>query len=310
MAKYGDAVTVQGRTRGFGIGRPTSRSPILLCAALVMTVGCGSPVSPSRLSPPPPIPPPDSATVRVIVTNGWMRSPVIGASVSGINVNVVTDSEGSITVTRSPGSCLVLTVVAPGFLDRRTCAAESITLWPVANDAETAATRAAVFTNVSNALPGRWEGQLAISQHIRNRQDVADIWRGAAAEISSLTGGRLSLVIADYLAMDEGFIVSPAAIPPSCTHRWFTWTFAAAGFCWDPTSQYFVTNVTVDPDRLTDPVVALRAVLYGTGMHQHDYPGVMNRTQPADDLSAFERKTLHMMSLRPSDVEWPDFDRR
>ena len=293
--------------------RPTLRRLMLFGAALAMTVGCGSPTSPSGPPPPnastPPAPAPGSATVTVTVTDGWTRSPVIGATVSGANVNSVTDSAGTVTVTTSTGSCLVLTVVAPGFLDRRTCVAASITLWPVADAAERAATRAAVFTGDRLHSQLGWSEGVGFSQEIRGRQDVLEIWRHAAAEISSLTGGRTSIAIADNPPTDDGFIVSAAAIPPSCTHPWFTWSFGAARFCWDRTFQYFVTNVTVDRDRLTDPVVALRALLYGFVLHQHDFPGVMNRAQPADGLSSFERKTLHMASLRRLAVDWPDFDR-
>lgn len=107
--------------------------------------------------------------------------------------------------------------------------------------------------------------------------------------------------------MDDGLIVSAAATRPSCTHPWFTWSFAASGFCWDLTSQYFVTNINVDRNRLADPVVAMRALLYGFVMHEHDFPGVMNREQPTDALSLFEQKTLHMVGLRRA-VVWPDFD--
>jgi hypothetical protein len=109
---------------------------------------------------------------------------------------------------------------------------------------------------------------------------------------------------------DEGYIVTLAAPTPSCKHGWFTWSFAVAGFCWEPTRQYFVQNITVDADRIDRPEVALRALLYAYPMRQHPLAGVMNVTQPGPELSEFEKKTLYMMSLRwPTEVTWPDFDR-
>jgi hypothetical protein len=249
----------------------------------------------------------------VTVTDGWDRTPVIGANVSGEAVTSLTDSAGTVTLTPPAGSCLMLTVVAAGFLERRTCAAASITLWPVVDESEKAATRAAAFTG--GRLHSQLGGDVGFVQEINGRRDVVDIWRRAATEISSRTGGKMSISVGDRLPSDnggdEGFIVSLAASPPSCAHKWFTWSFAVAGFCWDPTNAYFVQNITVDPDRLAQPEVALRALLYGFVMHQHQYPGVMNVTQPASGLSEFERKTLHMMSLRwPAAVDWPDYDRR
>ncbi len=62
--------------------------------------------------------------------------------------------------------------------------------------------------------------------------------------------------------------------------------------------------------RMADERVALRAMLYELGLRPHTLPGLMNATQPADTLSDFERRTLHMLSLRvrryPLGVAWPD----
>ena len=72
-----------------------------------------------------------------------------------------------------------------------------------------------------------------------------------------------------------------------------------------------MTNLTVDPHRVTEDGVAQRALLHTFGMQPHRLPGAMNATHPQADLSPFERKTLHMMSLRAAQrarVIWPDFD--
>ncbi|MDQ3212258.1 MAG: hypothetical protein M3Q85_06270 [Acidobacteriota bacterium] len=37
------------------------------------------------------------------------------------------------------------------------------------------------------------------------------------------------------------------------------WNFAASGFCWESTPDYFVQNIVIDPGRMEQPEVALRA---------------------------------------------------
>jgi hypothetical protein len=77
-----------------------------------------------------------------------------------------------------------------------------------------------------------------------------------------------------------------------------------------PTAAYFVSNAAIDPRAATRRDVALRVLLDAYALAPHPLPGLMNATRPATELSEFERKTLHMMSLRwGTEVRWPDFDK-
>ncbi len=66
------------------------------------------------------------------------------------------------------------------------------------------------------------------------------------------------------------------------------------------------------PSLIADESVALRALLFELGLRPHPLPGLMNISQPANTLSEFETRTLHMMSLRvrryPQWVSWPDVE--
>jgi hypothetical protein len=187
-----------------------------------------------------------------------------------------------------------------------------VTLWPIANDAEAAATREAAFvfrdrmmdpTLSANDVP------IVLASDLASRPDVAAAWNAAAVELKSATGSFWTVRFARTIPSDEGYLVSAAPSAPLCRHSWFTWQFAIAGFCWEPTGAYFVQDITVDPSLVDHPDVALRALLYAFTLRPHQLPGLMNATRPAAELSAFERKTLHMMGLRwPTPVTWPDLD--
>jgi hypothetical protein len=70
-----------------------------------------------------------------------------------------------------------------------------------------------------------------------------------------------------------------------------------------------VQNIAVAPSLVDRPDVALRALLYAFSLRPHQLPGLMNVARPATELSLFEKKTLHMMSLRwPAPVRWPDME--
>ena len=77
----------------------------------------------------------------------------------------------------------------------------------------------------------------------------------------------------------------------------------------DTTADYFVWRITVAPGLIDRPDVALRALLHAYTLRPHVLHGLMNINRPDTQLSVFERKTLHMMSLRwPAVVEWPDLE--
>ena len=53
----------------------------------------------------------------------------------------------------------------------------------------------------------------------------------------------------------------------------------------------------------------LRALLFMAGaLNAHSDSGLMNRTRPDAELSTLERKILHMIGLRTTNLTWPDYD--
>jgi hypothetical protein len=198
-------------------------------------------------------------------------------------VESVTGSDGTLQLTAG-AACVPLEISAPGFLQRRTCAKSSITLWPVADAAEEAATRQAVFLfrdQLIDQVAYAKEYGFMFGTALNERADVLAAWNEAADIIRASTSGRLSIPFVKSLP-DEGYLVSPADMPSSCRHSWFTWTFAAAGFCWEPTNQYFLINVTVaaeghQPHRRGSSravVLILASSAPAPRTHERDQPGI------------------------------------
>lgn len=268
-----------------------------LAGLLVFASACGS--SPTA---------PGSVQTTFTVTNGWTREPVAGATVSaGDGMVAHTDASGRLQL-RKTGSCLTVAVHATGFLERRTCTASEVTLWPIADAQEMEATRTAAFYH--DQLRAEWWSvpfDVTFATELRARGDVQETWVAAAYEIAQLTGGRISFRFVE--SVGEGYIIAPASFPTVCSDG-PRWPIETGGFCTEQTPGYFVDQIIVLPGRLTDRSVALRALLSVVGgIIPHSLPGLMNTSRPDSELSAFERKTLHMIGLRRSvNVEWPDFD--
>jgi hypothetical protein len=267
-----------------------------------------------QVTAPPVVSPPPPVNTVITVTDGWTGAPVAGTRITLAASTHVTDAQGRAEV---PLGCARATLTAEGFLERRVnclvgAALEGrtpITLWPVANDEERRALRQSLFIADRLTLATGASGMtVGFASTLRDAADVEAVYRAAAARISDLTGGRVTVPFAMPSPGGDGYVISEAPTPPRCTHNWFTWTFAVAGFCWEPTPDYFVLDLTIDGARITRADVALRALLYGWGMRQHDAPGLLNATAPAADLTEFERRSLHMASLRRA-IEWPDYER-
>jgi hypothetical protein len=250
------------------------------------------------------------ATSTITVTDGWSGSPVGGASVGNDrHGTVITGADGRAAFADPPSGCDTVVVRATGYLVRETCFAGDITLWPVASDAEVTATQEFAFafgrTPALYPLPFTRVGDLAGSA------ETKAVWVSAIAEVAAATDGQLNIPFDVPETTDDSFLISIASTPPTCDHSWFKWRYDVAGFCWDSTPDYFVLDVTIDPQRLSDVATATRALLYGHGFRPHSMPGLMNRTNPTSTLSEFERKTLHMMALRwPGQSIWPDKTQR
>jgi hypothetical protein len=296
---------------------------VIICAASLTAAACASPkttrntgisltnpLAPSEPHAAPSVP--DPASFTVTITDGWTGAAVAGARVSAGNIEAVTGADGSFHATTQVGKCLAVDILADGFLHRRVCAKPSITLWPVASEAEADATRTAAFhygDRLTDQAGYSIDYGVLLGPDLGQYPGVRAIWTAAADEIRAATNRRLSIPLVASLT-DEGYLVSIAAEASRCSHGWFTWDISVAGFCWMPTSQYFLTNIALDPAAVERPDVALRALLYSYALSQHPLPGLMNATHPATELSEFERKTLHMMSLRwGTQVTWPDFDK-
>jgi hypothetical protein len=258
---------------------------------------------------------PRAAMKTFTVSNGWTREPVAGALVSANGAQAETDTAGQVRLPVT-GACLKVELSVPGFLERRTCSSGEITLWPVANEREREATRIAAFNQdrlyggPPVVLP-----ELALAEELQARADAVQTWTFAAAEIHRLTANGLSLwpfhsPESVLNTPDWGFVISPVAARPTCRFP-VPWSFETVGFCVEHTGPgYFAYTTHVLEDRLTDPIIALRALLYiSTILKPHDMPGLLNRSRPDGELSAFERKTLHMIGLRrPVTLEWPDLE--
>jgi hypothetical protein len=179
-----------------------------------------------------------------------------------------------------------------------------LTLWPIANDVEKAAVQQALFG------PGGLTFSTASSEYrfdfepaLAARGEVVDAWMTAAVTVEALSSGRVKVQRASPYGAD-GFVVDVADAIPACSGSWRL-PVAGAGYCFERTQDYFVAKILVAPTALTAPPVALRALLNAWGLQAHSMPGLLNSTAPADGLSEFERKSVHMASLRGR-VAWPD----
>jgi hypothetical protein len=236
--------------------------------------------------------------------DGWTREPVPGAVVNANGEQTRTDAAGQVGLLTSPPHCLRVQVLAPGFLDRSTCARPEITLWPVVNSDDREATRIAAF-GYADSLTTSWRtmpiGVLMGAN--RSSPDVLRVWRAAADEIRELTAGAVRFDF-DAVGYVEGAILLTQGSADACANS-NPKPAETFGFCWDP--RYWGDGYIVLADRFEDSVVA-RRVLASVVMYPHPAPGAMNQSQPAHDFSTFERKTLRMIGQRSGYVRWPDFD--
>lgn len=270
----------------------------------------GPPTAPSEPQPP------TSVMTTFAVTNGWTGEVVPDALISANGTQAVTDRSGQVQFLKT-GNCLKVELAVSGFLERRTCSTSAITLWPVADEEEREATRTMAFrldqtlANVFSTLPLTIE--VGLAQDLQYRPDVVRAWTSAADDIKRLTLNRISISFGDPVPPDYpdgALIIAPVAATSDCDARFSPWPVATAGFCGQYSPEHwYILRYNVLLDRLTDSSVALRALLTGAlGMRPHAMPGLLNRNQPDREVSAFERKTLHMIGLRYGVVRWPDLE--
>jgi hypothetical protein len=275
--------------------------------SLGLLAACGRSPARSPLAPHVVRPLTPGTSAVIVVTDGWSDRPVGGATVSNDSLGeIVTSSDGTFVLDRVQTGCTELTIAATGYLTRRACAAATMTLWPVANDAELVATREFAFNR--DKLPILQAQPFAFAIAVDQSPDIYAAWSRAIADIANLTDGKLRISIDQRGPVDEANWISATELPPVCTTASYVWSYEVGGFCVSLTPSYYYDFV-VDPQRLSDVATATRVLLYAHGFRPHSMPGLMNRTSPASTLSEFERKTLLMVALRwPWAVNWPDTD--
>jgi hypothetical protein len=294
---------------------PKRLEPLAVMAIAVLAAGtwaCHSPTRPSPLPLPGDVTPPGAGTARAIrVVDGWTGQPVAGVQVAHGGETAVTNADGRTEVRLD---CTRATFTVPRYLERSVrCLIETaadgrtaVTLWPIADAAESAATQAAVFINRRLTFPaGDRYMSFDVVEALRGTAAEA-VWHRAAARIGELTAGRVTVPIRSPLGGGDGFVLIEPAAAPDCNLAAFGWSLTQAGFCWTriPT-EYFVGGIAATPATIGMDHVALRALLNAWGMRRHGLPGLLNEERPDVELSEFERKTIHMGSLR-REVEWPD----
>lgn len=287
-----------------------------LTLVLAGTVACTTDGDTRRLTVTGPTPTPTPASRSLVVTDGWSGAPLQAQVTLGAGTQM-TDPAGRFDVDAS-ASCLPAKVVAPGYLERSlrclpgtaSLPPAEVTLWPVASEAERAALQIFAFRGRGETLVQSSELILEIQRDLGNVDTVSAAWRRAGAIVAAATRGTTDLRIEPL--QEDGALVAPWSSPADCATSPFAfeWLPDVAGFCPGKTIGYFAHVLHVAPSRLDDDRVALRAMLYEMGLRPHALPGVMQATQPSDTLSDFERRTLHMLSLRarryPHGVSWPD----
>lgn len=291
--------------------------PLLLMLTIAGTAACGADgdTRPFTLvGPTAPVP-----SGRLTVTNGWTAAPVPQALVTIGAETLITDVAGQFAVDPS-APCQRTTIVAPGYLDRRlnclppatSSQQTAVTLWPVADEVERSAVQAFVFRGSGQTLVQPFLLEVELHHALANRDAVVAAWRRAGDTVAAKTAGRATLRLEPL--REDGALVTPWSSPAECAAGapMLEWLVGFAGFCPGATIGYFAHQLHVEPSLIADDSVALRALLFELGLRPHPLPGLMNISQPANTLSEFETRTLHMMSLRvrryPQWVAWPDVE--
>jgi len=196
---------------------------------------------------------------------------------------------------------------APGFLPhklmRSRLSGGDITMWPVASDADAEAIRVMAFFQSRNGYevnrPFLFTGRYLLAFQPAagiNLSVVAERWRNAYARFGELTG--LPLELGGSSNDDDHLIVSFDANTESCPDVW--------GFCDSFLREdYFAIPVHI-VSTLADRQEVIQRVFAHALLRPNPQPGLLNRTNPAAELSLLEQQTLRMMYLRPAGTRWPD----
>ncbi len=291
--------------------QPTAWLMAGLLTVAVVAAGCGGPTTPSP-SPSTPVAPGTGARVTVTAVDGWTNRPAVGVQVVIGADTFSGNGDGRVEL---PLACEPARVVAPGFLERRvTCLSATVaqgqqplTLWAVDSDAEREALRAFAFRGDVLVPSGQTQVEIVTAAEIRHEAEA--VWQRASRRLRELSSGRFVWQIPMPVEMaQDGLLVRSTRGVAECDSESVAWA-AISGLCrgryTGPAYSVFISLILVDAERVLDEAVALRALLYEFGLRPHREPGLFSLTQPAAELSDFERRALHMMSLRGR-VSWPD----
>ncbi len=279
--------------------------------AMMAVAGCSAPTAPTP-NPSTPAAPGTGGRVTVTAIDGWTNRPAAGVQVMIGADTFVGNDAGRVEL---PLACEPARVVAPGFLERRVACLSAtvaegrqpVTLWAVNSDAEREALRAFAFRGDFLVPPGWTQVDVETTAEIRHEAEA--VWQRAARRLRALSSGHFAWQIpVPVEALQDGLLVRSLRGVAGCDNESSAWA-AISGMCrgryTGPAYPAFISLVLVDGERVLDEAVALRALLYEFGLRPHREPGLFSLTQPTADLSDFERRTLHMMSLRGR-VSWPD----
>ncbi len=280
-----------------------------VCAVTVglLSANCDGPHKSSALTPTPVVvtpgtaPRPADAPQVIRVLSGLDNQPVINATVTVDETLYGTNGNGEFR----PGPYddpfalgSLVDIKASGFIPRRTRIEHdgTITLWPVANDAEADAVHRMVY---QRELPEEIfyppaAGNFTLTL-IGATSAQRDAWDAEAAKFGAQF--HIAYDLADTLQYEANelevrFLGGPCVAIP------------ALGFCQE-NSPYKIFDVM--PEKALDRLTIDR-VLASWFLGTDPLTGLLNATSPAAQLSPFEVRTIQMMFVRRHPTRWPDDD--
>src|SRR5262249_1273262 len=241
------------------------------------------------------------------IVSGKDRRAVGGAQVVIGGQEFSTDKKGFFPPLPRASRGADVDIQEVGYLPRATRLGEqndqTITLWPIANDAEADALHHMVFGRTGQPdpdllyPPNAGEFFLTIPSADAADPAVWDAWKAGAGGFGSVFG--VGYVFGTPVMYDRDeitvFVGPDHGCPPA----------SLSGFC--RASRYYM-DFAVATERATDPIT-IRRVLASQFLGPNPFPGLLNPDAPADTLSPFEVQTIRMILQRPLKLRWPDNDR-
>jgi hypothetical protein len=283
----------------------SSTFPILVAGFVALTfLGCGrseSTGSPGAPTPVPPVSSPETVSVRIL--SGSTHQSVAGAHVVIDGQGYSTDQNGLVPPLPKTSLGADVDVQEVGYLPRATRLGannydQTVTLWPIANDAEADAIHRMVFGRMGqpDLLYPPNPGEFFLTMPSADPA-VSAAWRAGAAEFGAAFG--FAYVLGTQFMYDQNEISVFFGLDHGCTPA------SLSGFC--RASRSYM-DFAVATDRATDRIT-IRRVLASQFLGPNPLPGLLNPDAPDDTLSPFEVQTIRMILQHPRKTYWPDNDR-